>query len=273
MTFKEKLLKAADNNKSWLCIGLDPDPGRFPDHIARTTDGIKEFLTSIIDVTSDLVCAYKPNSAFFEQLGADGLVLLKQVIDYIPDDIPVILDAKRGDIGNTSRMYARAAFDYLGVDAITVNPYMGYDGVAPFLEYTDKGVFVLCLTSNKSSEDFQKQSLANGGKLYELVAETALTWNENRNVCLVVGATKPDQLKELRRIAGNDIPILIPGIGAQGGDLEASLKNGANTNGKLAIINVSRSVLYASKEKDYAERSRAEAEKLIIAIRNILKLI
>jgi orotidine-5'-phosphate decarboxylase len=272
MTFKEKLLKAARTNKSRLCIGLDPDYDKMPVHIDKSIEGIRDFLISIIDSTREMVCAYKPNSAFYEQLGAPGMTLLKDIIDYIPDEIPVILDAKRGDIGNTSRMYARAAFEYLGADAITVNPYMGYDCVEPFLEYEDKGVFILCLTSNKSSEDFQKQELSNGGQLYRQVAETALTWNDNGNLCMVIGATKPEQLGELRKLAGEDIPILIPGVGAQGGDLESSFKNGANSSGELAIINVSRSVLYASGDKDYADRSKAEAMKLVSAIRKTLKL-
>jgi len=272
MTFKEKLLKAVQKNRSWLCIGLDPDLGKLPDHLDKSTAGIEQFLKTIIDSTHDLVCAYKPNSAFFEQFGVDGLLLLKNIIAYIPSEIPIILDAKRGDIGNTSRMYARAAFDYLGVDAITVNPYMGYDCVKPFLDYPNKGVFILCLTSNQSANEFQKQQLTIGGMLYQQVAKTSLSWNVNDNVCLVIGATKPEELAELRAVVGDNIPILIPGVGAQGGDLELSLKSGANVKGELAIINVSRSALYAGKGTDFADKSPAECLRLVTAMRSVLNL-
>jgi orotidine-5'-phosphate decarboxylase len=274
MNFKDKLISAALANKSWLCVGLDPDLSKLPANVDKSTSGIAEFLRNVIDSTKDLVCAYKPNSAFYEQFGSDGVSLLKEIVDYIPNDIPVILDAKRGDIGNTSRMYAVAAFDHLGVDAVTVNPYMGYDCVKPFLDYKDKGVVILCLTSNPSSNDFQKRLLSTGDNksnmLYQLVAKTALDWNDNSNVCLVVGATKPEELGELRQLVGDDIPILIPGVGAQGGDLENSLKNGANSQGQLAIINVSRSVLYASTDDDYADKSRANALQFVSKIRDLL---
>jgi orotidine-5'-phosphate decarboxylase len=270
MMFKDKLLNAAHVNKSWLCVGLDPDVNKLPGGITRDTVGISRFLKAIIDSTKDLVCAYKPNSAFFEQFGVDGISLLKEIIDYIPSEIPVILDAKRGDIGNTSKMYAKAAFEYLTADAITVNPYMGLDCVKPFLDYQDKGVFVLCLTSNPSSAEFQKQRLQGGAMLYQQVAQTALNWNVNGNLCLVIGATSPEELGEVRKQIGDAIPILIPGVGAQGGDLEQSLRNGANNNGELAIINVSRSVLYASPNADYADKSRAEAMGLVTVIRNVL---
>ncbi|MCP4582155.1 MAG: orotidine-5'-phosphate decarboxylase [candidate division Zixibacteria bacterium] len=274
MNFKDKLIKAALSNKSWLCVGLDPDTSKLPTNVDKSTTGISQFLKNVIDTTKDLVCAYKPNSAFYEQFGADGINLLKEIIDYIPAKIPVILDAKRGDIGNTSRMYAVAAFEHLGVDALTVNPYMGYDCVKPFLDYKDKGVVILCLTSNPSSNDFQKRPLTVGDNepamLYQLVAKTALAWNENDNVCLVIGATKPEELGELRKLVGDDIPILIPGVGAQGGDLESSLKNGSNAKGQLAIINVSRSVLYVSTDDDYAARSRANALELVSKIRGLL---
>ncbi len=272
MRFKEKLLKCAEKNSSWLCIGLDPDVDKLPPDINKDPNGVARFLKAIIDATKDLVCAYKPNSAFYEQFGAAGLALLKDVIKLIPDEIPVILDAKRGDIGNTSRMYAVSAFEHLGADAVTVNPYMGYDCTRPFLEYQDKGVFVLCLTSNPSSVDFQKQIIAGDmpAMMYELVAEKAISWNKNDNIGLVAGATKPTELERIREIAGDDIPILIPGVGAQGGDLEASLRAGGNSKGRLAIINASRSVLYASAGEDYADRSRASALNLVSAMRKLL---
>ena len=163
-----------------------------------------------------------------------------------------------------------AAFEKLGADAITVNPYMGYDCVKPFLDYSDKGVFILCLTSNQSSVDFQKQQLDGKAKLYELVAQKARIWNENGNAGVVAGATKPEELEGIRKIIGDDMPILIPGVGAQGGDLEKSLKNGANKDGRLAIINVSRSVLYASRDKDYVDRSRQSAISLVDEIRSFV---
>jgi orotidine-5'-phosphate decarboxylase len=274
MNFKEKLIKAALKNRSWLCVGLDPDINKLPSNITRSLSGIEEFLKAVIDATDDLICAYKPNSAFYEQFGAEGISLLKEIISYIPDHIPVILDAKRGDIGNTSKMYAAAAFDYLKADAITVNPYMGYDSIGPFLDYKDKGVITLCLTSNPSSSDFQKREAIDIDNrpipLYQMVARAALSWNKRDNIGLVVGATKPEELGDLRKLVGDSIPILIPGVGAQGGDLEMSLKNGSNADGQLAIINVSRSVLYASKDNDYAARSRENALALVSIIRSLL---
>lgn len=274
MNFKEKLLRTANNNKSWLCIGLDPDMGKLPETLPKNIDGISQFLKKIINVTNDIVCAYKPNSAFYEQFGVDGISLLKEIIDYIPNGIPVILDAKRGDIGNTSRMYAVSAFEHLNVDALTVNPYMGYDCVKPFLDYKDKGVFILCLTSNPSAADFQKRLVNDDSKaskmIYELVAEKALSWNDNDNTGLVVGATSPSELSEIRNSIGDEIPILIPGVGAQGGDLETSLKAGGNSNGQLAIINVSRSVLYASNKDDFADKSREKAMELVLKMRTLL---
>jgi orotidine-5'-phosphate decarboxylase len=267
VSFNDKLLKAAQNSKSWLCVGLDPDIEKLPENIPKNLEGIFNFLKSIIDSTNDIVCAYKPNSAFYEAFGAPGISMLKNIIDYIPDKIPVILDAKRGDIGNTSRMYARFAFENMGADAITVNPYMGHDSLKPFLDYNTKGIFILCLTSNPSSADFQKQVIESADKaainMYELVARKAVSWNKNGNIGLVVGATSPEELGGVRKIIGEDIPILIPGVGAQGGDLEGSLKFGANSKGQLAIINVSRSVLYASGGDDFAEKARETAMGLV----------
>jgi orotidine-5'-phosphate decarboxylase len=271
MTFKDKLLRAAANNRSWLCIGLDPDIGKLPEVVSRDLKGIEVFLKSIIDNTADLVCAYKPNIAFFEIFGGPGIELLKGIIGYISDEIPVILDAKRGDIGNTSKMYAQAAFEYLGADAITANPYLGYDALAPFFEYKDNGVFILCLTSNPSSADLQKLAIKrpDGSKilLYESVAAMARQWNTKGNIGLVAGATSPSELSNVRKIAGEDIPLLVPGIGAQGGELVSALMAGRNSQGKLAIVNVSRSVIYASSEGGYAEKARTSAESLVEQIR------
>jgi orotidine-5'-phosphate decarboxylase len=274
MTFKDKLLRAAATNRSWLCVGLDPDPAKLPSTVSRDIGGMEIFLKNIIDSTSDLVCAYKPNSAFFEIFGGPGFELLKRIIEYVPDNIPVILDAKRADIGNTSKMYAQAAFDYLGADAITVNPYLGHDSLKPFLDYSDKGVIILCVTSNPSSSDFQKQPIAqlpgNRMMLYEKVASMACQWNTNSNVGLVVGATSPAELAAIRKSVGDDIPILIPGVGAQGGELESAFNAGSNSQGKLAIINVSRSVIYASSGDDCAEKAKEAATTLVDQIRKLI---
>jgi orotidine-5'-phosphate decarboxylase len=275
MTFKDKLLLTARKNRSWLCVGLDPDIDKLPKHLSGDLNGMAEFLKQIIDSTKDIVCAYKPNNAFYEVFGVDGYALLQEIIDYIAGEIPVILDAKRADIGNTSRMYAQAAFDQLGADAITVNPYLGRDSLQPFLDYKDKGVIILCVTSNPSSDDFQKQMLATADglskKLYQLVVQKSLEWNQNQNIGLVVGATSPTELGEVRALVGEQMSLLIPGVGAQGGDLENSLKAGGNKTGELAIINVSRAVLYASTGQDYAAQAREAALALVSQMRTLNK--
>jgi len=260
MSADRKLRQAQETNKSILCLGLDLDTKRMPSEFTDSLKGMFDFAHRIIDATSDLVCAYKPNLAFYEHLGPDGLSLLEQVIKRIPDDIPVILDGKRGDIGNTASHYAHSLFDRLHADWVTINPYMGYDSMRPFLEYKGKGVFVLCLTSNAGSKDFQQLQIE-GKPLYKIVAEKVAYWNKDDNCGLVVGATHPDQLKELRELAG-DMPLLIPGVGAQGGSLEKAAVDGTNNFRKLALINVSRSVLYASSDQNFAQRARQELEKL-----------
>jgi orotidine-5'-phosphate decarboxylase len=252
--FTDKLLNASRKNKSWLCIGLDPDPELMP-----AVDVLK-FNKAIIEATSDLVCAYKPNLAFYEALGTGGLAILEKTIKHVPDDIPVIGDAKRGDIGNTARAYARALFSVLGFDAATVNPYLGFDSIEPFINYQDKGVFVLSRTSNKGATDFQ--DLITGGlPLYEAVARKAKEWNTYGNIGLVVGATYPEELKRIRSICP-EMPLLIPGIGAQGGDLASAVGYGVDARAEKAIINVSRQILYSSKGKDFARSARNLAEKI-----------
>ena len=249
MNFTEKLLKAAVKNNSLVCVGLDPDPALMP-----ADSGVLDFNKAIIDATAGLVCAYKLNFAFYEALGAGGFEALKGSIDYIPHDIPVIGDAKRGDIGNTARAYATAIFDQLGCDAATVNPYLGSDSIEPFIEYKDKGVFILCRTSNPGSADFQSLSCDSGGKstsLFELVAQKAAQWNKHGNIGLVIGATFPQELELIRR-QHPDMPLLIPGIGAQDGDLEKAVQYGVDATGEKAIINSSRQIIYASKGKDFA---------------------
>lgn len=254
MNFLTKINGARRHNQSCLCVGLDPELEKLPAGI-----GVYEFCKGIIGATYDLVCAYKPNIAFFEALGAEGWTVLKTVIENVPKNIPVILDVKRGDIGNTAKAYARSAFDELGADAVTVNPYMGFDSLEPFIEYRDKGVFVLCRTSNPGAADFQ--SLDFGGKLlYQLVADKVETWNKYKNLGLVVGATQPYELKVIRE-AHPTLPLLIPGVGTQGGSLELSVKYG-NTGDGLGIINVSRHVIYASSGPDFATAARAAALKL-----------
>lgn len=260
MSAVKDLQKIQQTNRSILCLGLDLDPKRMPSDHSGTLKGMFDFAHRIIEATSDKVCAYKPNMAFYEHLGPDGLSLLKLVVERIPEGIPVILDGKRGDIGNTSSHYAHAMFNCYRADWVTLNPYMGYDSMRPFLERKDKGVFVLCLTSNTGSKDFQ-QLMVDGRPLYKLVAEKVAYWNKDNNSGLVVGATHPEQLQEIRELAG-DMPLLIPGVGAQGGSLEKAALAGTADFRKPAVINVSRSVLYASNGSDFAQRARQELEKL-----------
>jgi orotidine-5'-phosphate decarboxylase len=254
MKFTDKLLNASRKNKSWLCIGLDPDLELMPGV------DVLQFNKAIIEATRDLVCAYKPNLAFYEALGTEGLAILEKTVKYIPGDIPVIGDAKRGDIGNTAKAYARALFSVFGFDAATVNPYLGFDSLEPFINYQDKGVFILCRTSNRGATDFQNLR-TNGLPLYEAVAQKAKEWNIYGNIGLVVGATYPEELNRVRSICP-EMCLLIPGIGAQGGDLASAVGYGVDARGEKAIINVSRQILYASKEKDFAQAARNIAEKI-----------
>ena len=254
MSFISKLFNATKKNGSLLCIGLDPNPDLMP------KIDVLEFNKAIIDATHDLVCAYKPNLAFYEALGIEGLSILDKTIEHIPSDIPIIGDAKRGDIGNTAKAYAKALFSVFGFDAATVNPYLGFDSIEPFINYQDKGIFILCRTSNKGALDFQNLC-TEGLPLYEVVAQKAKEWNTHGNIGLVVGATYPEELKKVRSICP-EMYLLIPGIGAQGGDLASAVKYGVDARGKKAIINVSRQVLYASKGKDFAQAARNVAEKI-----------
>lgn len=254
MKFTDKLLNASRKNISWLCIGLDPDPGLMP------RMDILQFNKAIIEATCDLVCAYKPNLAFYEALGTKGFAILDKTIKHIPGGIPVIGDAKRGDIGNTAKAYANALFSVLGFDAATVNPYLGFDSIEPFISYEDKGTLVLCRTSNRGALDFQSLSI-NGSPLYEIVAQKAREWNTRGNIGLVVGATYPEELRMVRSICP-EMPLLIPGIGAQGGDLASAVAGGVDARGENAIINVSRQILYASGGQDFAQAARTAAEKI-----------
>jgi len=259
VNFLEKLTDATERNNSLLCIGLDPDPELMPDKV-----GVFKFNKAIIDTTSDLVCAYKLNLAFYEALGFDGLDGMKRTIKYVPDNIPVIGDAKRGDIGNTARAYAKAIFDIFNFDATTVNPYLGFDSVEPFIEYWDRGVFILCRTSNPGAVDFQNLRLQTEHEqfpLFEIVALRAAQWNKHGNIGLVVGATYPEELKLIRQ-NHPDMLLLIPGIGAQGGDLASAVRYGVDERGRKAIISSSRQIIYASIEKDFAQAARQTASSL-----------
>ena len=257
MGFVSRLRRAIRSRESLLCLGLDPDPERLP------VGDVVAFNRAIVEATSDLVCAYKPNFAFYEQLGRAGWVALEATIAAIPLDVVVIGDAKRGDIGHTAAAYARACFERLGCHAVTVNPYLGHDSIEPFLAYGDRGVFLLCRTSNPGGADFQSLPVAEDGRqrpLYEIVAERAVRWNERGNLGLVVGATYPAELARVRAIAP-DLPLLIPGVGAQGGDLAAVIERIGGSQGPVTI-NVSRQILFASGGTDFAEAARRAAADL-----------
>ncbi len=272
MSALEKLQAISDKNKSLVCVGLDIDPTRIPKSCGEGTKGMARFALQIIERTSDIVAAYKPNLAFFEAMGPEGLSLLRLIRERIPPEVVVILDGKRGDIGNSSAFYAKACFDLYGADWVTVNPFMGYDSVQPFLERKECGAFILCLTSNPGAHDFQMLPV-NGSFLYNKIVEKVAEWNREGNCGLVVGATNPEQLAEIRLKAGA-MPILIPGIGAQGGDLESSVRYGTDDFRKPAIVNVSRSVIYASEGDDFAGAARSAVEQLnsqVNSLRNQVK--
>lgn len=263
MDFLTKLDEIVSINNTLLCIGLDPNIEMLPKHLINVDEPYFEFNKAIIDSTADLVCSFKPNSAFYEARGAEGIAELKKTCDYINSkfpEIPIILDFKRGDIGSTNDQYAKFAFDYLGADAITIQPYMGKEAVQPFLDHKDKGIIILVRTSNPGSGEFQ-DIRSEGQKMYLKVAESIVkNWNDNKNCLLVVGATYPDELADVRQAVGDDIVILIPGIGAQGGDLEATMKTGLNLSGRGVIINSARDIIYSSDGEDFADAARQRAQ-------------
>jgi len=259
MGFVDKLAGAVRRNHSLVCVGLDPDPALMPANVS-----LLDFNRAIIDATSSLACAYKPNLAFYEALGQEGMAALAATVKHVPPHIPVIADAKRSDIGNTAKAYARALFDYFGFDASTVNPYLVGDSVAPFLEYRDKAAIILCRTSNPGAADFQSlicETDKGRRPLYEVVAARAVEWNKYGNVGLVVGATYPEELKTIRA-AYPDIPLLIPGVGAQGGDLALTVRYGVDPKAERTIINSSRGIIYASRGNDFAEAAARAAAAL-----------
>ncbi len=262
LTFIDMLRNAATQNNSMLCVGLDPEPARFPDTLRGDTRRMYDFCAAIVDATSDLVCAFKPQIAYFAAHGAeDQLERLMQHMRSNAPQVPVILDAKRGDIGSTAEQYAKEAFERYGADAVTLSPFMGFDSVAPYLQYPGKGAFLLCRTSNPGGDDLQNQRLSSvEGEplLYEHIAHLANgPWNTNGQLGLVVGATYPAEIERVRALAPT-LPLLIPGVGAQGGDAAATVKAGWRPDGPI-IVNSSRAILYASSGADFADAARTEA--------------
>jgi orotidine-5'-phosphate decarboxylase len=260
MTFYEKLRSIQHSGNSLLCVGLDSDISKIPKHLLQFENPILEFNKRIIEATKDLVCAYKLNLAFYEALGERGWSTIKNTLAAIPSDIVTIGDAKRGDIGNTAEMYAKSLYDDFGFNASTVNPYMGFDSVEPFIRNAEHGAFILALTSNAGAKDFEylksKEKL-----LYEHVIAKVKKWNVNNNCGLVVGATRPREMQRVRKLVPN-MPLLIPGVGAQGGELVAAVRYGCDKNGEVAVINSSRGIIYASGGEDFADAARTAAMKL-----------
>ncbi|MCS7282906.1 MAG: orotidine-5'-phosphate decarboxylase [Anaerolineae bacterium] len=265
--FLQRLRSAQERRQSWLCVGLDPVLEQLPEVVRQTDDPLTRFGRAIVEATADLACAYKPNLAFWLAYGTTGLKALQAVLEAVPRDVPVILDGKFGDIGHTAAAYARFAFDVLRADAVTANPYLGADGVRPFLEREDRGVFLLARTSNPSAPDLQDRTIA-GRPLYEEVARLAQEWEARLpGACgLVVGATYPEELGRLRRLTP-DLPFLVPGLGAQGGDLEAAVRWGPTASGIGPVLNVSRGILYASSGPDFAEAARAATLRWVEMVR------
>jgi len=265
-TFLQRLDAAMTSTQSLVCVGLDPEVEKFPVHLRQRPQAILEFNRAIIDATADLACAYKPQIAHYAAVGAEDQLL--ETIRYIRHGAPgiqVILDSKRGDIGSTAEKYAREAFERYGADAVTINPYLGRDSAEPFLEYADKGVVVLCRTSNAGARELQDLDVG-GRKLYQLVAEKVATeWNTRGNCLLVVGATYPDELADIRRLTG-DMTFLVPGIGAQGGDIEKAVRNGRRADGRGLVINSSRGIIYASQGEDFAAAARRATLELRDAV-------
>lgn len=276
MTFYKRLIHVMTKNNSLVCVGLDSDVMKLPKHLVREKYPQFVFNKAIIDASHDLVCAYKPNSAFYEARGAVGINELKMTCDYLHasySEVPIILDAKRGDIGSTNEGYVTYAFDYLGTDAITLHPYLGREALQPFLDRKDKGCIILCKTSNPGAGEIQDLVLTRKGKLlYQIIADkVANDWNTNNNCMLVVGAPYPEELAIVRRIVG-DMTILVPGIGTQGGDIEKTVKAGVNSKGVGMIINASRSIIFADPGVGFAKKARLETIKIrdeINTFRNI----
>ena len=264
---KEELFKNITSKKSFLCVGLDTDITLIPKHLLKSEDPVFEFNKQIIDATKDLCVAYKPNTAFYETLGTQGWNSLEKTINYINstcNDIFTVADAKRGDIGNTSKMYAKAFFENLNFDSVTVAPYMGEDSVTPFLEFKNKWVILLALTSNKGAQDFQFNN-----NLFQQVLETSKKWGNSDNMMYVVGATKAEMLSDIRKIIPDSF-LLVPGVGAQGGSLNDVAQFGMNKQCGL-LVNSSRGIIYASATENFADKAREEALKLQIEMNGLLE--
>jgi orotidine-5'-phosphate decarboxylase len=263
MNFMGALRKRWGDAGSLVCVGLDPEPARFPARFAGDADAVFGFCRDIVDATAEYACCFKPQIAHFAALGAEDALarLVAHVHDAHPG-IPVILDSKRGDIGSTAQRYATEAFDRYGADAVTANPYLGRDSLQPFLDRADRGVVILCRTSNPGAGDLQDLAVSDGRPLYQHVAEkVAREWNGNGNCMLVVGATWPEQLRVVRSIVG-ELPFLVPGVGAQGGDAEAVVRNAKTADGTGLVVSSSRAILYASSRDDYAAAAAAAAREL-----------
>ena len=262
-SFGQKLAAAWKASNSLVCVGLDPEPKKFPDALRDAPGSIFAFNKAIVDATADLVCAYKPQFAHYAAHGAE--TQLEHTVDYIKATVPdaiVILDSKRGDIGSTAEQYAQEAFERYGADAVTVNPYLGRDSVEPFLKHGDKGVIIQCRTSNPGAKDLQDLNVGPGRKLYQHVAQTvAKEWNSAGNCMIVVGATYPEELADIRKHTG-DLPFLVPGVGAQGGDVEKVMAAGKTRAGTGLVISSSRAILYASSGPDFADAARKAATEL-----------
>jgi orotidine-5'-phosphate decarboxylase len=269
---REQLFEQIQDKRSFLCIGLDTDILKIPSFLKETSDPVFAFNKEIIDATQDLCVAYKPNFAFYESLGSKGLVSLEKTVSYIREKYPeqfIIADAKRGDIGNTSNLYARSFFDQMDFDAVTVAPYMGEDSVKPFMTYLDKWVILLALTSNKGAADFQYlKDSESGDLLFEKVLKTSMNWGTSDQMMYVVGATRAEKLEEIRAIIPDHF-LLVPGVGAQGGSLEEVARYGMNDQCGL-LVNASRSIIYASDGEDFAQRARDEAMNMQVDMEELL---
>tara|TARA_B110000438_G_scaffold302790_2_gene361650 strand:+ start:2286 stop:3125 length:840 start_codon:yes stop_codon:yes gene_type:complete len=265
----EQLVSSIKKKKSYLCIGLDTDINKIPKHLLKANDPVFEFNKKIIDSTKDLVVAYKPNLAFYESLGPKGIESLSKTIQYIPNDIFKIADAKRGDIGNTSTMYAKSFFEKLNFDAVTLSPYMGKDSILPYLEFKNKWIILLSLTSNSGAEDFQYLNVeGTNEKLFEKVIKNSVSWSSNQNMMYVVGANRTKDFIKIRKIIPNHF-ILVPGIGAQGGSLKNVSMNGINNNCGL-IVNLSRSIIYSDSSINFEKTVREKAQSVQIEMSKYL---
>jgi orotidine-5'-phosphate decarboxylase len=266
---RAELISEIRKKNSYLCVGLDTDLGKVPRHLMKHDDPVFEFNRAIIDATAEFAVAYKPNIAFYEALGPKGWESLKKTVDYIPKNCFTIADAKRGDIGNTSSLYAKAFFKEMSFDSITVAPYMGEDSVRPFLEFKDKWVILLAHTSNPGSADFQLMKSAEGRTLYEEVIRKSQQWSTPENLMYVVGATRADKIADIRKLAPKHF-FLVPGIGAQGGDLEEVSRHGLTKDVGL-LVNSARSIIYASDKEDFAEMAAKEARSIQLQMKSCLE--